>query len=44
LTFPAVESSGDLQFRTISAQSQNLVITAKTLEPGVDLRNAEVFN
>lgn len=44
LTFPAVESSGDLQFQTISAQSQSLVITAKTLEPGIDLRNAEVFN
>jgi outer membrane receptor protein involved in Fe transport len=36
--------SADLQFRQVSAQTQSMVITAKTLEPGVDLRNAEVFN
>ncbi|MES1262339.1 MAG: TonB-dependent receptor [Acidobacteriota bacterium] len=44
LNFPAVESSADLQFRQISAQNQSLVITAKVLEPGVDLRNSEVFD
>ncbi|MDQ1473503.1 MAG: hypothetical protein QOJ99_4983, partial [Bryobacterales bacterium] len=44
LNFPAVESSADLQFSEVSAQTQSVVITAHTLEPGVDLRNSEVFN
>ena len=44
LRFPAVDSTGNLQFGTLSAQTQSLLITAKTLEPGIDLRNAEVFN
>jgi hypothetical protein len=34
----------DLQFRELATQHQSVVITAKTLEPGVDLRNSEVFN
>src|SRR3984893_1845035 len=34
----------DLQFRELRAQRESVVITAKSLEPGVDLRNAEVFN
>src|SRR5258708_5687125 len=34
----------DLQFLQVSEQHQRIVITAKTLEPGIDLRNSEVFN
>src|ERR1019366_3724877 len=34
----------DLQFLQVSEQHQSIVITAKTLEPGIDLRNSEVFN
>jgi hypothetical protein len=44
LEFPAVNSTADLQFTQFSAQSQSLVISAQTLEPGIDLRNSEVFN
>ncbi len=34
----------DLQFREIAAQSQSVVINAKSLEPSIDLRNSEVFD
>ena len=34
----------DLQFRELAAQHQSVVITARTSEPSVDLRNSEVFN
>jgi hypothetical protein len=34
----------DLQFQQLAAQRQSVVITAKSLEPAIDLRNAEVFN
>jgi hypothetical protein len=34
----------DLQFRQLAAQKQSVVITAKVLDPDVDLRNSEVFN
>ncbi len=34
----------DLQFSEVASQHQSIVITAKPVEPGVDLRNAEVFN
>jgi hypothetical protein len=34
----------DLQFSEVSPQRQSIVITTKTLEPAIDLRNAEVFN
>jgi TonB-dependent Receptor Plug Domain len=34
----------DVQFREIATQHQSVVITARTSEPGVDLRNSEVFN
>ena len=34
----------DLQFDKVESQSQSVVITAKSVEPTVDLRNAEVFN
>ena len=44
LDFPALESTADLRFNKVSSQTQSLVITAKTLEPGIDMRNAEVFN
>ena len=44
LHFPDVNSTGDLQFREISALTQSLVISAKSLEPEVDLRNSEVFD
>jgi hypothetical protein len=40
LPAPAV----DLQFTELAVQSQRVVITAKSLEPTIDLRNAEVFN
>jgi hypothetical protein len=35
--------SADLQFGAIEGQSQSVVITAKVLEPALDLRNSEVF-
>jgi hypothetical protein len=44
LQFPVVNSTGDLQFRDISALTQSLVISAKSLEPEMDLRNSEVFD
>jgi outer membrane receptor protein involved in Fe transport len=34
----------DLQFEQMAANKQTMVITAKSLEPAIDLRNAEVFN
>ncbi len=34
----------DLQFLQVAQQHQSVVISGKTLEPTVDLRNAEVFN
>jgi hypothetical protein len=34
----------ELQFGTVEGQSQSVVITAKVLEPALDLRNSEVFN
>jgi len=34
----------DLGFAELQKQSQSLVITSNTLEPGIDMRNAEVFN
>ncbi len=34
----------DVQFTQVALQRQSIVITAKTLEPAIDLRNAEVFN
>ena len=34
----------DFQFRQIEVQSQSLQVEATTLEPSVDMRNAEVFN
>ncbi len=37
-------TGADLQFRELSSQTQSLVITAKSLEPSIDLRNTEVFN
>jgi TonB dependent receptor/Carboxypeptidase regulatory-like domain/TonB-dependent Receptor Plug Domain len=49
ITQPVAISAGqttavDLQLSHLAAQSQSVVITAKTMEPSVDLRNAEVFN
>ncbi len=37
-------TSLDLRFEKLAAQTSNIVITAKTTEPALDLRNAEVFN
>jgi hypothetical protein len=37
-------SSIELQFTAVRAQSQSLVITAKSIEPTIDLRNSEVFS
>jgi hypothetical protein len=34
----------NLQFAELASQHESIVITAQTIEPGVDLRNAEVFN
>ncbi len=34
----------DLRFEKVAAQKSSIVITAKTTEPALDLRNAEVFN
>lgn len=34
----------DLKFSHLEAQNRSVVITAKAIEPSVDLRNAEVFN
>lgn len=34
----------DFQLTAIAAQSQQIQVSANVLEPGVDLRNAEVFN
>src|SRR5262245_10760083 len=34
----------DLRFSELAARNQNVVITAKPVEPSIDLRNAEVFN
>ncbi len=34
----------EIQFTTLQVQSQSVVITAKSIEPTLDLRNAEVFN
>jgi hypothetical protein len=34
----------DIQFRDLTQQTSSLVILAKSLEPSIDMRNAEVFN
>jgi outer membrane receptor protein involved in Fe transport len=34
----------DLQFELIESHADSLVITAKPIEPAIDMRNAEVFN
>jgi hypothetical protein len=38
------EEGADLHFGHISDQRETMVITAKSLEPAIDLRNSEVFN
>ena len=37
-------ASAELRFGSVEGQSQSVVITAKALEPTLDLRNSEVFN
>src|SRR5690349_2100073 len=45
VSVPTGQAEGaDLQFHNLAVQKQSLVITAKSLEPEIDLRNAEVFN
>src|SRR6476469_6369233 len=44
LNVPADLARASLQFDKLSVTSQSIVITAKSLEPEIDLRNAEVFN
>ncbi len=44
VTAPAGESVVELRFDRLEPRSQSIVITAKTLEPEIDLRNAEAFN
>lgn len=34
----------DLQFTQVASDAQSIVITATTVEPEIDMRNAEVFN
>jgi carboxypeptidase family protein/TonB-dependent receptor-like protein len=34
----------DLQFQRVASKSESIVITANSLEPGIDMRNSEVFN
>jgi hypothetical protein len=34
----------DIQFEQVAAQSESVVIVAKSLDPAIDLRNSEVFN
>ena len=41
---PGQTAVADVQFLQIAQQHQSVVISAKSLEPTVDLRNAEVFN
>jgi outer membrane receptor protein involved in Fe transport len=36
--------TADLQFDQLQSQSQSIVITARTIEPTVDLRNSEAFD
>ena len=44
ISVPADSAQANLQFDKLSVRSQTVVITAKSLEPDIDLRNAEVFN
>src|SRR3954447_23056794 len=45
VSLPTGQTEGaDLQLGRIVDQQQSVVITAKSLEPAIDLRNAEVFN
>jgi TonB dependent receptor/Carboxypeptidase regulatory-like domain/TonB-dependent Receptor Plug Domain len=45
VTLPADLGQGvTVQFEKLSVRQQSIVITAKSLEPEIDLRNAEVFN
>ncbi len=37
-------TAADFHFEKLASQSQTVVITAKTVEPQIDLRNGEVFN
>lgn len=37
-------TSVDLSFTQLAVRKEGIVITAKTIEPSVDLRNSEVFN
>jgi hypothetical protein len=39
-----VAVSENLQFSELRTQNQSVLVTAKVLEPAVDLRNSEVFN
>jgi hypothetical protein len=41
---PDQMTSLDLRFEKLAAQTSSIVITAKTTELALDLRNAEVFN
>lgn len=41
---PGQTAATALQFSRLESRSQSIVITARTLEPEVDLRNAESFN
>ena len=40
---PDQPATADLQFGDLQSESQSVVITAKTIEPTLDLRNSEVF-
>jgi outer membrane receptor protein involved in Fe transport len=45
LSLPQGQTAGaDIQFEKLEAHSESVVITAKTIEPTIDMRNLEVFN
>lgn len=37
-------TKADIQFEKLESQSESIVITAKSIEPTIDMRNAEAFN
>ncbi len=44
VVFEAGTSQGDLRFERITEKRDSIVITARTLEPSIDMRNSETFN
>ena len=44
ISFSGGGTEFDLRFTGVAAKRESIVIEAKTMEPGIDLRNAETFN